>query len=77
MYVSVGSVLDEACVCAEIVVFAVLEYEESVGAQELALEDAVGQCRQRGQGIWRVGKDEVVLHRSCIDESEDVASYES
>lgn len=77
MYVSVGSVLDEAGVCAEVVVFAMLEDEESVSAEQLVLEDAVGQGRQRGQGVGRVGKDEVVLQRSCIDEAEDVAADEA
>lgn len=58
----------------EVVILAVLEDEETVGLQQSALDDEVGQRGEFFQRIGRVGKDEVELLMAGLDESEDISA---
>lgn len=58
---AVGAVLDEAGMLGEVVLLAVLEDKETVGLEEVAAEDDVGQFGDLRQDVRRVGKDEVEL----------------
>ena len=58
---AVGAVLDEMGMGGEVMVLAMLEYEDTVGGKDALGEDHVGNLRQLLQGVWRVGEDKVKL----------------
>ena len=55
---------------------AVLEDEQTAGAQHSLAKDELRYGRQRGQSVRRVGEDEVVLLLARLDEAEHVATDE-
>jgi len=67
-------VLDEAGVLGEVVGFAVLEDKETVGLEEVAAEDDVGQFGDLRQDVRRVGEDEVELLTALGHELEGIAA---
>ena len=60
--------------CREVVVFAVLKDEDAALFQQCFLEDEVRDCGQLLQRIGRVGKDEVELLMTTLDEAEYITS---
>ena len=56
---AVFAMLDEERVRAEIVCLSVFHDEQSAGCEQLALQDALRNFWKFGQGVGRVGKDEV------------------
>lgn len=73
---AVGAVLYEARHIREIVMLAVLEDEQTAGAQHALAKDELRYGGQRGQSVRRVGEDEVVLLLARLDEAEHVATDE-
>ena len=71
---SVSAVLDKSGHVFKRIVLAVLENEYAAGLQQTAFEDEPGQRRQFGQGIRRVGEDEVELLVAALQEAEHVAA---
>lgn len=74
IYAAVGAVFDETRHVLERVVLAVLENEYAAGLQHSALQYHPGQQRQFGKGVRRVGKDEVELLTTALNEAEHVAA---
>ena len=71
---AVLAVLQEVGVLGEIVVLAVFEDEDAFGLKQTALDDEVGQRGEFLEGVGRVGKDEVELLFTGLDEAEDIAA---
>ena len=60
VHAAVGAVLHEMRVGGEVVLLSVLEDEDATGLQQSPLEDEGRYRRQFGEGVGRVGEDEVV-----------------
>ena len=58
----------------EVVVLAVLKYEDAVGSKEVVGEDEIGNLWKFLQGVGRVGKDEVKLLMTALDQAEDIGA---
>ena len=57
---------------AEIVLLVVLHHEKAVGEQHIFFKNQVGNNVDGGQGIWRPGKDVVVLRGGISDKPENI-----
>ena len=66
--------LHEVGVLGEVVLLAVLEDEDTVVLQER--QSLVRYLGKGGEGVWRVGKDEVELLAARLEEAEDVAAHQ-
>ena len=64
----------EVGMVAEILVFAVFKDKHTIWFQEVLTEDERGDGGQLLQGIGRIGKDEVELHLTALDEPEGIAA---
>ena len=71
---AVSAVLNEAGHVFERVVLAVFENEHSAGLQHVAVKYHLGYSGQFGQGVRRVGEDEVELLAAALYETEHVAA---
>lgn len=71
---AIGAVFEEVGVGAEVVVFAVFEYEQPRGFEELRAEKAVGEFAQFAEGIRWVGKDEVEALTTAVDEAQGIGT---
>lgn len=74
VHAAVCPVLNESGHILKAVVLAVFEYEDAVGLQQSALKYQLGQGGQFGQGVGRIGKDEVELLMAALYEAEHIAS---
>lgn len=66
VHAAVCPVLNESGHILKAVVLAVFEYEDAVGLQQSALKYQLGQGGQFGQGVGRIGKDEVELLMAAL-----------
>ena len=66
--------LHEVGITAEVVVFAVLEDEDTVVLQQVVLKDKPRNGRQFLQRVGWVGEDEVVLLLATLDEAENIGT---
>ena len=57
MYATVDALFHKVGMGREIVLLAMLQDEESPFTQHVLFKNQVGQCRQLGQFVRRVGKD--------------------
>lgn len=73
VHAAIGPVLDKSRNILKAVVLAVLKYKNAVGFKYASLKYKSGQGRQFGQGIRRVGKDEVELLVAALYKAEHIA----
>ena len=66
--------LNEVGVLGEVVVAPVLKHENATVFQQRMLEHEVGNLRQLLQRVWGIGKDEVELLVTALQETEHVAT---
>lgn len=71
---SVGAVLDESGHVFKRVVLSVFKYEHASRLEQAALQYHPGQRWKRGQGVRRVGEDEVEPLAAALYEAEHVAA---
>ena len=71
---AVTSVLQESWMVGEIVVLAMLEYEDAVLIEHIAIQYEVWNLWQLLQCVWWVGKDEVILLLVALQEAEYIAT---
>jgi hypothetical protein len=64
--------LEEMRMIVKLIFLAVLKNEDTVGLEQLMSEYQVGNLRQLFEGIRRIGKDEVVLFVTSLDEAEHI-----
>jgi len=58
----------------EVVVLAMLEHEDTILVQQVAIQNEVWNLREILQCVRRVGKDEVELLLAALQEAEHVAT---
>ena len=75
IHASVCNVSHEIGMLLKAVVFAMLEDEYSVFAEQVAFQDEVGYASEFLERVWRVGKDQVVTAVAPFEEAEHVISY--
>ena len=71
---AVSAVFDKSGHVFKRIVLAMLENEHAARFQQTAFKDEPGQRRQFGQGVRRVGEDEVELLVAALQEAEHVAA---
>lgn len=75
IHASVCNVSHEIGMLLEAVVFAMLEDEYSVFAEQVAFQYKVGYASEFFERVWRVGKDQVVTAVAPSKKAEYVVSY--
>ena len=64
----------EVRMLGEVMVFAMLQHEETLGLQQLSLKDDVGQRWQLLQGVGWVGKDKVELLLTAFQKTKSLST---
>lgn len=72
VHATVLALFHEAGMIGEIVVLAMLQYQEAIFAQEVSFQNHVGQFGYFLQDVWGVGKDKVELFSALAQELEHV-----
>ena len=76
IYAAVATMLQEARMIGEIVVLAVLEYEDAFLVQQVAIKNEVWNLWQFLQCVWWVGEDEIKLLLARLQKAKDIATYQ-
>ena len=66
--------LQESRMVGEIVVLAMLENEDALFVEKIAIEYEVWNLGELLQCVWRIGKDEIELLLACSQEAEYIAT---
>ena len=66
--------LQESWMVGEIVVLAMLENEDALFVEKIAIEYEVWDLGELLQCVWRIGKDEIELLLACSQEAEYIAA---
>ena len=75
IYTAVCNVAEEVWVAAEIVILAVLEYENTILVQHIALQYEVGYGGEVFQGIGRVGEYQIVAAVAAAYVAENIVAH--
>ena len=72
VHATVLALFHEAGMIGEIVVLAMLQYQEAIFAQEVSFQNHVGQFGYFLQDVWGIGKDKVELFSALAQEPKHV-----
>lgn len=74
IHTAIRAMFEEMGMLREVVRLAMFQHEEAIRLEEVACKDDVGQFSQIGQGVWRIGKDEVELLIATSHIAEDIGA---